>query len=137
MNDYPWLKVISRESDLKLRRFTPEWNSFESIWVISICPPFENCVRNGDEIPSDISGIYRYRRGDEIVYIGRGSVRSRSNDPIRENWDFDAIDYSIVPNETKQEKWESFWLDYYKEKHDGKLPIYNRIAGKRLNHEIG
>jgi hypothetical protein len=133
MRENSWLKAISLEPDQRLRRFEPKWISTDSLWVISICPPFENRVSDKSDIPSDISGLYRYKRGDEIVYIGRGQVRSRTQAFGREDWDFETIEYSVV-QEAEQEKWEAFWLDHFVRQH-GKLPIYNRIAGKRYKAE--
>ncbi|VVB63116.1 Uncharacterised protein [uncultured archaeon] len=122
------------EPDKRLRRFEPKWISVDSLWVISICPPFENRVSDISDIPRDICGVYRYKREDEIVYVGRGQVRSRTQAFGRENWDFETIEYSVVPEEAEQKKWEAFWLDRFVALH-GKLPIYNRIAGERPKAE--
>jgi hypothetical protein len=130
LRENPWLKAVSLEPDQRLRRFEPKWISADSLWVISVSPSFEIRVSDKSDIPSDISGIYRYKREDEIVYIGRGQVRSRTQAFGREDWDFDTIEYSVV-NEADQEKWESFWLDHFFRQH-AKLPIYNRIAGKKI-----
>jgi hypothetical protein len=129
LNNYPWLKAVST-LDQRTRQFEPQWNSIHSFWIISICPPFENRVSDRSEIPNDLHGIYRYKLGDEVVYIGRGAVRSRARSPERDDWLFETIEYSIVPDETEQKKWEAFWLDRFVEQ-KGKLPKYNRIAGEK------
>jgi hypothetical protein len=136
MRENLWLAAIAKEPDQRLRRFEPQWISADSLWVISICPPFENRVSDRSDIPSNVQGIYRYKRENEIVYIGRGQVRSRTQAQGRQDWDFETIEYSVVPDESEQKKWEAFWLDRFVEQH-GKLPIYNRIGGEQLKTEGG
>ena len=130
MREQPWLAAVASIEDARLRRFEPRWVSADSMWVISLCPSFEHRVSDRSDIPTRTCGIYRYRRGDEIVYIGRGQVRSRAGSREREQWDFETIEYSIVPDEEDQTKWEAFWLDRFVERH-GRLPLYNRILGSR------
>ena len=64
MKEYPWIEAVSRVEDKRLRRFGPEWISADSKWVISLCPAFEHRVSDKSNIPSDVRGIYRYRRED-------------------------------------------------------------------------
>ena len=129
MRENSWLAATGSINDPTLRQFEPKWSSTDSKWVISLAPSFEHRVSDRSDIPAQARGIYRYKRGDEIVYIGRGQIRSRLGSGERENWDFETIEYSIVCDET-QEKWETYWLDVFAA-HSGKLPIYNRIAGNR------
>jgi hypothetical protein len=126
---YPWLKAVSK-LDQRTRQFEPKWIGTDSIWAISICPPFETQVSDISEIPREVRGIYRYKQGNDIVYIGKGIVRSRAQSPEREDWNFETIEYSIIPDETEQIKWEAFWLDRFVASH-GRLPFYNRVAGQR------
>ena len=105
-----------------------------------MCPGFEVKVSHKSEIPSDLRGIYRYLRGiyrylrgDEVVYIGRGVIRSRASSPERTEWDFDIIEYSVVTDESSQVKWEAYWLDIHVAEHNG-LPFYNRIGGKKFTN---
>ncbi len=128
MNANPWIAAVGKIEDPRQRRFKPEWHSADKKWIISLCPAFEISVSHKSDIPSDVRGIYRYRRDDEIVYIGRGIVRSRLQAPERKEWDFDVIEYSQLQSETEQERWESYWLDQFV-KQNGKLPLYNRISG--------
>ena len=65
-----------------------------------------------------------------MVYIGKGTIKSRINFPDREDWDFDTIEYSIISDPMKQTKWESFWLDRFASGH-GKLPFYNIIKAPK------
>ena len=124
----PWIAAVARIEEGRLRRFKPTWSSAESMWVVSLCPAFETRASAASEISSDARGIYRYRRGDEIVYIGRGQIRSRLSAPERNEWDFETIEYSLVPDESRQQHWETYWLDRFVDEY-GKLPIYNRIGG--------
>lgn len=124
----PWVAAVARIEDKRLRRFKPTWLSAESMWVVSLCPAFEVRASARTEVPSDARGIYRYRRGDEVVYIGRGQIRSRLNAPEGNEWDFDTIEYSLLPDEKQQGHWESHWLDAFVAE-QGKLPVYNRIGG--------
>lgn len=135
MSEHPWLATVADTKEPKCRRFEPKWISTDKMWVISLCPPFENRVSDRSAIPSDARGIYRYKRGDEIVYIGRGSIRSRLGSPERERWDFETVEYSLVSDEEAQAKWEAFWLDRFVED-NAKLPIYNRISGTRSPNDL-
>jgi hypothetical protein len=130
MREHPWIAAVARIKDPRQRRFKPEWHSGERMWIITLCPAFENRVSHKSEIPGDARGIYRYRKGDEIVYIGRGTIRPRLRAPERNEWDFDVIEYSELESETEQERWETYWLDQFASQH-GKLPLYNRIGGKK------
>jgi hypothetical protein len=132
VREHPWIGAIARIVDGRLRRFSPVWHSAERLWVVALRPSFENRVSHKSEIPAGTTGIYRYLRRKEIVYIGRGLVRSRVAVPDREGWDFDTMEYSSVADEHDQQKWETFWLDAFVSEH-GKLPIYNRISGKRVD----
>ena len=125
----PWIAAVARIEDKRERRFKPEWHGADRKWIISLCPAFEIRVSHKSEIPIDLRGIYRYRRNDEIVYIGRGIIRPRLRAPERQEWDFDVIEYSQIQSDAEQERWESYWLDQFVKK-NGKLPLYNRISGK-------
>ena len=130
MRDHLWLAAVANIEDSRLRRFKPKWISTDAMWVISLSPAFEHRVSDRSDIPSQTRGIYRYKRGDDIVYIGRGQVRSRLGSKHRAEWDFETIEYSLVADEAHQAKWETFWLDRFVEQY-GKLPLYNRISGAR------
>ncbi len=134
MRECTWLRALSQHENQRARRFQPKWMSADSMWVISVSPAFEERVSDRSEIPSATCGIYRYRRGDDVVYIGRGQIRSRAQAPEREEWEFETIEYSVVPEEAQQKKWEAYWLDKYVEQY-GKLPFYNRIRGEQSHEE--
>lgn len=126
---YPWVKSVASLSSIKDRRFEP--NKEGSLWVIQLCPAFEERkARESENIPSDVKGIYRYiRESGEIVYIGRGDIKKRLMSPERNEWDFDIIEYSIINDPDQQVKWEDYWITRYKEKNKGKLPFYNKVSG--------
>jgi hypothetical protein len=130
MRELSWLKALALDSDTAAKKCIPRWESKNQLWIIDIAPSFEIHVSDKSQITSTCKGIYRYKRGGEIVYIGRGQIRSRLNSIERENWDFEIIEYSLVENEIEQQKWESFWLDRFVAL-NGKLPIYNKILGQK------
>lgn len=136
MREHPWLAAVAGIEDPRLRRFAPRWISADSMWTILLRPSFERHVSDRSEIPARTTGVYRYKSGDEIVYIGRGEVRSRAGSRERAEWDFETIEYSVIPDEGDQTKWEAFWLDRFVEEH-GKLPLYNRILGSRPSEHRG
>jgi len=126
-----WIKSISGFEDSLLKRFKPEFNSIEKLWEISLSPSFENKVSNVSKITSESKGIYRYLRDKEIIYIGKGVIKSRANSPERLSWEFDTIEYSIIEDPEKQSYWESYWLDKFVEQ-KGRLPLYNKILAKKI-----
>lgn len=119
-----WIKAIAESSE---NRFEVKGNSEN--WYVSIAPAFENKVSRVDEdqISYKVSGIYRYLNNGEVVYIGKGMIRRRLNQPDRKDWKFDTIEYSEVKKET-QNKWEKFWIESF-ENQTGKLPRENKIHG--------
>ena len=135
LNEHRWINAISRLKDPLLKRFEPQYDNIKKLWLIYLCPSFENRVNRALDIPPEIKGVYRYSMGNEIVYIGRGDVRLRANSPDRANWEYDNIEYSIVDDHDKQCYWETVWLDRFVEEH-GRLPIYNSISGKKIDKKI-
>jgi hypothetical protein len=106
------------------------------LWSISLIPAFEYSVKRDDitKITNELSGIYRYiNQNDEIVYIGKGNIRNRFNEKNRETWIFDKVEYSAITGDDKALEWESFWIESYKESHNGELPRYNLINGRTLS----
>ncbi len=96
---YPWIESVAKLDNLIYRRFEPKKEG--SLWAIQLCPAFEEKkARESANIPSDAVGIYRYiRENGQIVYIGRGAIKERLSSPIRVDWDFDTIEYSIIPDQ--------------------------------------
>lgn len=129
LNTHKWIGAITKFNLPLDKRFTAVWDNIQRIWVIDLCPPFENTVSKDSQL-KDIKGIYRYKRGTEIVYIGKGNIKSRIASPEREVWDFDTIEYSIIERADKQSYWEAFWLDRYA-KENGRLPFYNKVMASK------
>ncbi len=124
---FAWLRAVSQLEDERARRFEPLKNP-DGLWEIQVCPAFETVVSDKSKIPSSTTGIYRYRRGKEVVYIGRGNIKDRTLAQERRDWEFDKIEYSITEDEPEQRKWETYWLDQFFKDH-ARLPLYNRIKG--------
>ena len=129
---YCWAKAVALLQDSSDRRFRlrPDAN----LWVAQLCRAFETKVlRSGiSSIATDATGIYRYLNSGIIVYIGKGKIRSRLNESGRDRWQFDTIEYSLVPDENQQYEWESYWIDRFKEANNDVLPSYNVIAGRTV-----
>lgn len=96
-------------------------------WVIDLAPCFERTLSQSGEITVGATGIYRYRNGNDTVYIGRGNLRDRLSQADRRGWDFDRIEYSIINDDAVERRWESFWLDEFRRAHN-RWPTYNKIA---------
>ncbi len=128
IRDHPWIYSISKLPVRDRRFYNPRKEG--QIWVIQLCPAFEERrARESTSIPSDVSGIYRYLREDgEIVYIGRGNVKKRLCSPDRQEWDFDIVEYSVIPDPDLQIKWEEYWIQRFS-KENNRLPFYNKISG--------
>ena len=78
MKDHLWLKALATSEDSSAKKFEPRWDNLNQLWAIDIAPSFETRVSDKSQIPSTCRGIYRYKRGDEIVYIGRGQIKAAS-----------------------------------------------------------
>lgn len=119
-----WVRAIAESSE---NRFEVKGNSEN--WHVFVAPAFENKVSrvNEDQIPYKASGIYRYLDKGEIVYIGKGLIKRRLNEPVRKDWKFDTIEFSEVQKNT-QNKWENFWIKSFENKF-GIKPRENKIHG--------
>jgi hypothetical protein len=133
---YDWISSVARLPP-KDRRFYPRKEG--NLWVIVLRPSFEHRrARESADIPSDVSGIYRYlRETGEVVYIGRGNVKKRLQAPERADWDFDVIEYSAILDPDRQVEWEDYWLERFKEDNNGKLPFYNKQSGESPKKDSG
>lgn len=130
ISTFPWLKKAFEMHSSKNRRFKIRME--QGLWAISFCPIFEDRLsrQNSTALPNDGSGIYRYLDdAGEIIYIGRGQLRRRFNEHDKKGWGFSTIEYSILNNDNLEMKWESWWLDKFKEENEGQLPRHNRVSG--------
>ena len=68
--------------------------------------------------------------GDEVVYIGKGSIRDRyQTDPRRASWRISKIEYSVIKDDQKALEWEAWWLKRFRKKNKGRLTKYNQTGG--------
>ena len=126
---YSWVRAVAQLPDPRDRTFKLKTES-NRLWVIQLCPAFEYSVAMASDVPSSVEGIYRYLDSeDNVIYIGKGNVRRRSGNPERNSWGIFKIEYSIVQGDKDQYEWEDYWLEKYKEEHDGALPPFNRVSG--------
>ncbi|MCY3839956.1 MAG: hypothetical protein OXH09_15105 [Gammaproteobacteria bacterium] len=130
-----WIKAVSRQDiadrKFEIRRYDGEVRG----WSIQLMPAFEKSV-----VPSEIhrlengeKGIYRYRggdSGDEVIYIGKGSVRDRfQQESQRKDWEVARIEYSIVKDDQIALEWEAFWIRRFQDENNGRLPRFNQVGG--------
>lgn len=123
-----WIQKVSKSKNLN--RFKPLKEGKK--YVITLIPIFEFKVSRDEflKIPPEASGIYRYLDNQNIVYIGKGNIRTRLKELSRKDWKFDIIEYSTIGDNDLQFEWESFWIERFKLENDNKLPPYNLISGK-------
>lgn len=132
---YKFIADVERSKNVKDRRFVPvlETSQHGKLWVIRLAPMFEKSVARADisTLPSDCSGIYRYLKNGETVYIGKGQIKRRAHESTRQSWDFDTIEFSVIEREDKraqddeQHRWEHYWIRRHKQDHNESRPIYN------------
>ena len=68
--------------------------------------------------------------GDNVVYIGKGSIRDRyQTDPRRASWGISKIEYSVIKDDQKSLEWEDWWLKRFRKKNNGHRPKYNQTGG--------
>lgn len=120
----PAVAAVAKGSQ-RSRRYTPRRDGNK--WVIDLAPSFERRLSNIKPEAVD-TGIYRYLTLNSVVYIGRGRILDRTKERSRDEWQFDAIEYSVINDETAERKWETFWLNEYR-RVNGEWPLYNKIGG--------
>lgn len=130
MKRFPWVDKVARAKQVDDRKFVA--TEKQGMWVIQLAPAFEITVFRNDA-PSNLpdkSGIYRYtNEDDEIVYIGKGNIKTRYSEQSRKEWIFSKVEYSIVSGDKEQYEWESYWIEKFKESSSGYLPYYNNVSG--------
>jgi hypothetical protein len=131
INKTPVLANIRELEFKKDRSFEIQWDKANKLWFIRLRPVFERSVLWADKqmIPDDVLGIYRYWGKDgDLLYIGKGWIKARTNSPERQAWSVHKIEFSILRDEAESLRWESFYIDEHKNRY-GVLPPYNRIGG--------
>lgn len=140
LRKHQFIRDVENSPNISDRRFIPELEragSLGDIFVIRLAPMFENSLpaHQVGNIPSDASGIYRYLKDGETVYIGKGDIRRRAQSAEREHWDYDTLQYSIIKRTNKdlqdaeQFRWEKHWILRFKEQNAGQRPLYNKNDG--------
>ncbi len=125
----PWIKALM--ANRATRRFVP-YKEFD-LWVIDLGPSFEVEVTTPEEVPAEVTGVYRYLDGDEVTYIGRGRIRQRMQESHRDHWAFDRVQFSPLNDTAAEQHWEQVLLEEY-EAANGRLPRENRVRGFKPTH---
>ena len=126
------LKMTQSLSNKNERTFEIFLNKDSKIFYILLRPNFEIKVNFKDRnlIDDSIKGIYRYRNKEgQIIYIGKGEVKSRSNSLDRKEWGIDFIEFSIINDEEKSFYWENYYLEKFVAS-NGSKPPFNVIMGR-------
>ena len=113
------------------RTFEIQWDKVNKLWFIRLRPVFERAALWSDRnhIPDDVLGIYRYwAKSGDLLYIGKGWIKARTNSSERQDWGIHKVEYSILKDDDESLRWESFYLEEHKNRY-GVLPPYNRISG--------
>jgi len=95
-------------------------------------PNFEITVNWTDKhkIPENLIGIYRYlSRDGQVLYIGKGQIKSRAQSSERNEWGVAKIQYSVLNDDEKCFFWENYHLDKFVSS-TGAKPPFNVIMGK-------
>lgn len=129
----PWVRSVACLNNTDDRRF--QLFSGGKLWFVRLCPAFEFTVSRAQasQISDSARGIYRYRNAvGDVVYIGKGHVRSRLAEAQRKNWLFETIEYSLIGDDKKQFQWEAYWIDKHKSQSNQQLPVYNAVSGHSI-----
>lgn len=100
----------------------------DDLWVAKISPSFCYSISSRG-IRDDELGVYRYLVGDEVVYIGRGNIKTRIASIDRKDWVFDDIEYMLTTDDEAY-RIEATLLENHKAEF-GSLPVYNKVMGFR------
>jgi hypothetical protein len=125
------LQSISLDPSKTNRTFNIKKDKQSGLFVVVLRPSFEYKVtfENRNIIPNEMTGIYRYKdKNGQILYIGKGNIKSRLNSPERVSWGIYEIEYSSVPSDEESLKWESYYIQSFQDE-NGLIPPFNRIMG--------
>lgn len=127
----PRLKILQKKSREERRIFL-KYDEVQKLWYLPLVPGFEYRCRDPQNL-DDAKGIYRLAFNGNVQYIGEtNNLSRRIYEHIKqEEIKFDEIQYSILNNQTDEERkeWEAFHLDLVV-KETGLLPPHNRNRGK-------
>lgn len=139
INQRPILKKIQNAKQRPSRTFKPELFG-EDMFYIKLIPSFE--LRADSQSLNNIDpkaiGIYRcHDQSGTIIYIGSGVIRDRVNYRQAETNNAIAhVEYSILQDRDDASYWETFHLDRYEKEH-GRLPLFNKVKGRKIENIIG
>ena len=129
-------KIVTTNADLlaeashKERRKIPAlFDQNAKVVYFQLTPAFAYKV-SARKPQAEECGVYRYVMDGEVVYIGQGALSERIGHSQRKDWVFDDIEYMIVESEAERLKIESGLIDEHRQSF-GRLPFYNRIAGRK------
>lgn len=109
-------------------------DKIEQCFAFSLIPGFEySCSPN--DVPTGICGIYRYKNeNQEVIYIGKGSIKDRLKEAHRKDWPIVKVEYSVVENEEVRSYSEAHHIRKF-ESEIGRKPVFNMISGKKILNE--
>ena len=115
------------------QRYEPRLDVERGHPYISLAPRFEwSMTWSGKFTKGHRAGIYRLIGAkDEVVYIGKGILadcRRRHKRLGEDGWC--RMEYSVLPKEDAQFRWEKFWLEEFRRR-NGCWPKYNSIRGRK------
>jgi hypothetical protein len=126
------LKNVQKMQSKQDRTFEISYDAKTSIYSILLRPNFEIVINFSDRnrIPESSKGIYRYRNGEsQIIYIGKGNIKTRANSPERKDWGVSKIEYSVLLDDELSFYWENYYLERHVSTY-GSRPPFNVIMGK-------
>jgi hypothetical protein len=127
------LRNIAKQENKADKTFEVSYSKATKIFSVLFRPNFEFSVGWNDrnKISENILGIYRYLGASgEILYIGKGNIRSRASSPERAQWGIKVIEYSVINDDEKCYHWEDFYLEAFVASYGAKPP-FNVILGKK------
>lgn len=125
------LQSIQKDPLKANRTFEIKKDKKSNLFFVMLKPAFEHKIsfERRNTLPDDLMGIYRYKdKAGQLLYIGKGFIKTRANSAERRDWGIHEIEYSSLPTEEDSLKWESHYLQSYQNEF-GLLPPFNRIAG--------
>ena len=135
MRSNPILSTIASFEKKDDRTFEVSFDKKRKLFYIRLKPCFEFSVawEARNTIPNGTKGIYRYLNKDEqVIYIGKGEIRSRADSSERREWQIRKIEYSIIEEEESSYFWEAHYIARHVSTY-GTKPTYNLVLGHSVD----